>query len=164
MLLARDSGICMVIDTTPASHELTHVARGDPALRALVQLAEQDPGITILWLYGSRARGTHRPASDYDLAVAFTDFIRDDPFECRLRPELLAMDWARALGLAAERLSVLDINQVGIPLAFQVIHCRPPLFCRDYRRLLTEERRIESRMELDIYPSLAKRDREHVGT
>lgn len=161
MLLARDSGICMVIDTTLASHEPTDTALGDPALRALVKLAEQDPAIAVLWLYGSRARGTHHPASDYDLAVAFTHFIHGAPLECRLRPELLALDWARALGLAVDRLSVVDINQVGIPLAFQVINGQPPLFCRDYRRLLTEEKRIESRMELDVYPSLINKGREH---
>ena len=43
----------------------------DPEICNIIALAEQTPDIAILWLYGSRARGTHREDSDYDLAVAF---------------------------------------------------------------------------------------------
>ena len=123
----------------------------------IITLAEQTPDIAILWLYGSRARGTHREDSDYDLAVAFKTFIRDNPLETRLRPELLAMDWRRALGLQEHQLSVIDINQVGISLSFNVIQNHQPIFCRDLRRLITEENRVMSRMELDILPYLQEK-------
>ncbi|MDD5036451.1 MAG: nucleotidyltransferase domain-containing protein [Methylococcaceae bacterium] len=129
----------------------------DPLILELMTLAEQTPEVAILWLYGSRARGTQRADSDYDLAVAFQSFIRDDPLESRLRPELLAMDWRRSLGLPENRLSVIDINQVGIALAYHVIQACEPLFCRDPRRLLSEENRVLSRMELDVLPYLPKK-------
>ena len=126
----------------------------DPHLAGIIALAGEAPDVAILWLYGSRARGTQREDSDYDLAVAFQSFIRDDPLESRVRPELLAMDWRRALGLPENRLSVIDINQVGVSLAYHVVNNYEPLFCRDPRRLITEQNRVLSRMELDVLPYL----------
>jgi predicted nucleotidyltransferase len=123
----------------------------------IIALAKKNPDISIIWLYGSRARGTQRKDSDYDLAVAFQSFIRDDPLESRLRPELLAMDWRRALGLAENQLSVIDINQVSVSLAFHVVNNHDPLFCRDPRRLLIEQNRVLSRMELDVLPYLQEK-------
>ena len=129
----------------------------DPEICNIIALAEQTPDIAILWLYGSRARGTHRVDSDYDLAVAFKTFIHDNPLETRLRPELLAMDWRRALGLQEHQLSVIDINQVSISLSFHLIQNHQPIFCRDPRRLITEGNRVMSRMELDILPYLQEK-------
>jgi hypothetical protein len=83
------------------------------------------------------------------LAVAFNRFIKDDPVEKRLRPECLALDWQRALGLHDFQVSVVDINQAPIPLAFAIIQADTVVFCRDQNRLWQETRRIHSRMELD---------------
>lgn len=113
------------------------------------QLAEQNPDILIVWLYGSRAKGNAHRNSDYDLAVAFKSFIKNDPLEKRLRPECLALDWQQALGLHDFQLSIVDINQAPIPLAFEIIQADNVLFCRDEDRLWQEIRRIHSRMELD---------------
>ncbi len=132
----------------------------DPLLAKLTTLAAVNPDIAILWLYGSRARGTQREDSDYDLAVAFKTFIRDDPLETRLRPELLAIDWRRELGLPDNHLSIIDITQVGISLAFHVVNNHDPLFCRNDRRLLNEQNRVSSRMELDVLPYLNDRPHE----
>jgi predicted nucleotidyltransferase len=112
-------------------------------------LARPNPDIAIIWLYGSRAKGDAHQASDYDLAVAFGTFIKDDPLEKRLRPECLALDWQRALGLHDFQLSVVDINQVPILLAWEIIQADTVLFCRDENRLWQETLRIHSRMELD---------------
>jgi len=65
----------------------------DELLQKIVPLAESDPDIAVVWLYGSRAKGNAHASSDYDLAVAFNRFIKDDPIEQRLRPECLALDW-----------------------------------------------------------------------
>lgn len=113
------------------------------------QLAEQIPDILIVWLYGSRAKGNAHPNSDYDLAIAFKSFIKNDPLKKRLRPECLALDWQQALGLHDFQLSIVDINQAPIPLAFEIIQANNVLFCRDEDRLWQEIRRIHSRMELD---------------
>jgi len=118
-------------------------------LQQIAKLAENDPDIAVVWLYGSRAKGNAHAASDYDLAVAFNRFIKDDPVEKRLRPECLALDWQQALGLHDFQLSVVDINQAPIPLAFEIVQADRVIFCRDEDRLWLETLRIHSRMELD---------------
>jgi predicted nucleotidyltransferase len=119
-------------------------------LQAIIELAQQNADIAIVWLYGSRAKGTANINSDYDLAVAFKTFIKDDPLEKRLRPECLALDWQRALGLHDFQLSIVDINQVPIPLAWEIIEPDCVLYCGDESRLWQETQRIQSRMELDF--------------
>lgn len=64
----------------------------EPVVKQLIQLAQTDAEIVVLWLYGSRAKGVAHAFSDYDLAVAFGTFIKDDPIARRLRPECLALD------------------------------------------------------------------------
>jgi predicted nucleotidyltransferase len=124
-------------------------------IHQLLALANSNPQVQVLWLYGSRAKGTAGPASDWDLAVAFDPIKQSGPLgtalENRLRPELLALEWQRALGLAEGKLSVVDINQAPIPLAFAVVDANRPLYSRDGGRRLQEEARIMSQMELG-YP------------
>ncbi|PIQ54822.1 MAG: type III restriction endonuclease subunit R [Comamonadaceae bacterium CG12_big_fil_rev_8_21_14_0_65_59_15] len=43
------------------------------AYARLQNLFDNTPGLARVWLYGSRARGDHRPASDIDLAVEWQD-------------------------------------------------------------------------------------------
>lgn len=51
--------------------------------------AENTPKVQRMWLFGSRARGTHRIDSDIDLAVEIAGWDSDDP---NVRGEALA-DW-----------------------------------------------------------------------
>lgn len=118
-------------------------------LEQIVNFAQSNSDIAVVWLYGSQAKGSASEQSDYDLAVAFVSFIKDDPIEKRLRPECLAIDWQRDLGLRDFKLSIIDINQAPIPLAWQIIQTDYVLFCRDEMRLWKETLRIQSRMELD---------------
>jgi predicted nucleotidyltransferase len=122
----------------------------DAILTRIPELASQNRDIIVVWLYGSRARGDAHPTSDYDLAVAFGTFIKDDPLEKRLRPECLALNWQRTLGLHDFQLSVVDINQAPILLAWEIIQADTVLFCRDDDRLWQETLRIHSRRELDF--------------
>lgn len=117
----------------------------------LVTLAQACPEILVLWLYGSRAKGNAGPLSDWDLAVAFAPVKLADPLENRLRPELLALDWQRALQLPEGKLSVVDINQAPIPLAFAIIDANMPLYSRDEGRRLQIDARIMSQMEIDHF-------------
>lgn len=48
------------------------------AYARLQALFDKTPGLARVWLYGSRARGDHRPASDIDLAVEWQD--ADEPW------------------------------------------------------------------------------------
>ncbi|MGI2218183.1 hypothetical protein ACRN94_14555 [Shewanella baltica] len=69
--------------------------------------------------------------------------------DTRIRAELLAMDWQRALGLPEGKLSVVDINLAPIPLAFGSINANKIIFSRDEGRRMQEESRIMTQMELD---------------
>jgi uncharacterized protein len=120
------------------------------ASKLVIELAKQNKDIVIVWLYGSQTNNTANENSDYDLAVAFKSFIKDNPLEKRLRPECLALDWQLALNLRDFKLSVVDINQAPIPLAYQIINADCVLYCADEYRLWQEILRIESRMELDF--------------
>lgn len=96
-------------------------------LNRISEFAEKNPDILVVWLYGSRAKGDSHQKSDYDLAVAFGSFIKD-PVEKRLRPEYLALDWQKILGLHEFQLSVVDINQIPIPLAWEIIKADTVLY------------------------------------
>ncbi|WP_244502845.1 type VII toxin-antitoxin system MntA family adenylyltransferase antitoxin [Marinomonas gallaica] len=113
----------------------------------LITLASEANNISALWLYGSRAKGNHRPDSDYDLAVLFNDWVKD-PLDRRLRPELLAMDWAKALGREEEILSIVDIQNAPIPLAMNIISGKS-LYCDNEGERLNVEGIIMSKAELD---------------
>lgn len=124
-------------------------------LTQITQLAEANPDIAVLWLYGSQADNSHHAESDYDLAIAFFSFLKN-PLETQLRPEMLALEWQSRLNLSENKLSIVDINQINIPLAYEIIQYNRVLLCRDYKRLWNEEKRIYSRMELDILYSMKK--------
>lgn len=120
----------------------------DKVLQALVALAVENPDIAVMWLYGSRAKGSAAQHSDYDLAVAFRNF-RLDPVQRRLRPELLAQSWQDALGLPDGRISLVDINLAPLPLAHVIVRTGRVLLANDRLRLVREEQRIGSMWELD---------------
>jgi len=118
-------------------------------LEQIVNLSQSNSDVAIVWLYGSRAKGLEHIESDYDLAVAFVSFIKNDPIEKRWRPECLAIDWQKELGLHDFKLSIVDINQAPILLAWSIIQTDRVLFCRNEMRLWQETLRIHRRMELD---------------
>jgi len=120
-------------------------SRQNKTIKNIITLAKNNADVEILWLYGSRARNKANRHSDYDLAIAFKVYIKE-PIERRLRPELLALEWARALGM---ELSIVDINQVPLSLAYTVVQDNSLLFSKnDYRKMI-EEQRIMSKWEID---------------
>ena len=124
---------------------MNHSPQENKILENIKQLASQNKDIEIIWLYGSRARGNAHQNSDYDLAVAFSHPLKD-PIECRLRPELLALKWKKQLSID---LSIIDINQVPLPLAYTVVYDNYTLYSNNDFRRLTQEQRIMSKWELD---------------
>ncbi len=114
-------------------------------IREIIALASKNNDIEILWLYGSRARNKANRHSDFDLAVAFKTYI-DDPVERRLRPEILALQWANKLGVD---LSIVDINQAPLPLAYTVVQDNCLLYSNNDFRKMVEEQRIMSKWEID---------------
>jgi len=119
--------------------------QSDQNIKNTILLANNNDDIEVLWLYGSRARNTVNTNSDYDLAVVFKSYI-NDPIERRLRPELLALEWNKKLGIA---LSIIDINQVPLTLAYTVIQDNMLLYSKNEYRRMVEEQRIMSKWELD---------------
>lgn len=117
-------------------------------LAKLADLALHDDAIAVLWLYGSRAKGSATVESDYDLAVAFRQ-PGGEPLERRLRPELLAQTWQEALDLPSDLLSLVDINLAPITLAHVIIRTGRALQVNDPLRLAREENRVTSMWELD---------------
>ena len=123
----------------------------DPLLQRLISRASQDDDLAGLWLYGSRARGAHHTKSDYDLAVAFTDWI-SSPLDRRLRPELRALDWQQSLDLPEGKLSVVDIAIAPIPLGWSILSEGRLLLDPHPQLRMQQENRIMSRWELDYLP------------
>ena len=115
------------------------------ALKAIKTLASNDLDVEVLWLYGSRARQTAQKDSDYDLAVAFKNYV-NDPVERRLRPELLAIQWQNKLGI---KISIIDISQASLPMAYTVVQDNELVYCNNHYRLMVEEQRIMSKWEID---------------
>jgi hypothetical protein len=57
--------------------------------------------------------------------------------------------WLDALGLPEGGLSVVDINNAPLSLAYAIVTSGSVLFCRDGLRLAREENRVTSMWELD---------------
>ncbi len=114
----------------------------------IIDLAQANDAIELLWLYGSQAKGKAHKNSDIDLAVAFKVW-ENDPLERRLRPELLALEWLHQLSLSEGQLSVLDINQAPIPIAMSVLQSGKLLLSKNRSRQFQEQQRIMSKWEID---------------
>ncbi|MBT6701313.1 MAG: nucleotidyltransferase domain-containing protein [Gammaproteobacteria bacterium] len=112
---------------------------------SIKKLASLNPDIEVVWLYGSRARSLATKDSDFDLAVAFKTYI-ENPLERRLRPELLALSWQKELD---QPLSVIDINQASLSMAYTVVEDNFNIYCANNYRRMVEEQRIMSKWELD---------------
>jgi hypothetical protein len=54
--------------------------RSEPRLGKAVELARERLKATEVWVFGSRARGDHRPDSDWDLFVLVPDDLPENDF------------------------------------------------------------------------------------
>ena len=114
----------------------------------IIQLAEENENIEILWLYGSYANEMAHENSDIDLAVVFKVWEKD-VIERRLRSELLAIEWQNRLNLREGELSLLDMNIAPIPIAMAVLKSGCLLLSKNQSRQLQEQQRIMSKWEID---------------
>jgi len=114
-------------------------------IKSIKKLATNNAEIEVIWLYGSQARNNATANSDYDLAIAFTSYI-EDPIDRRLRPELLSLEWNKQLDIP---LSIVDINQAPLPLAYTVVNDNTVLYNQNSYRQMIEEQRIMSKWEID---------------
>ena len=125
----------------------------DKKLLALIseiqRLAKSNEDISVVWVYGSQADGTNIKLSDIDLAVAFSHFIKD-PIENQIRIDRLKTDWENQLQVQQNQLSIIDINNIPIPLAWEIVQTDCIAYENQTMRKITEENRIFSQMEIDI--------------
>ncbi|NOR71649.1 MAG: nucleotidyltransferase domain-containing protein [Methylomarinum sp.] len=114
----------------------------------IIQLAQDEENIELLWLYGSYAKGTAHKNSDIDLAVIFKSW-EQDVIKRRLRSELLAIEWQQQLNLKDGELSILDMGIAPIPLAMSVLKSGCLLLSKNRSRQFQEQQRIMSKWEID---------------
>lgn len=57
---------------------LLRYSREEPRLPILVEFCRRDLQASQVWLFGSRARGDHRPDSDWDILVVIPDEAPED--------------------------------------------------------------------------------------
>ena len=114
----------------------------------IIQLAQKDSRIELLWVYGSYAKGTAHKNSDLDLAVIFKEWEKD-VIQRRLRPELLALEWQHELNLNDGDLSILDMTIAPIPIAMSVLKEGRLLLSKNRSRQFQEQQRIMSKWEID---------------
>ena len=100
----------------------------------------RNPAVEVAWLYGSRATGLDSHDSDYDIAVALTSHS----LKAEQR-QMLLEDQAYVLRQEiSAQVSLIDINRVPVPLAYNVIKQGVVLFCRSDFRLRAEQQRVWS--------------------
>ncbi|KMT64716.1 type VII toxin-antitoxin system MntA family adenylyltransferase antitoxin [Catenovulum maritimum] len=114
-------------------------------IQKIIQLASNNQEIEIVWLYGSRARNTARQHSDYDIAIAYKTFY-SEKIKSTERIQEQQLNWQDELGYDI-KLSLIDINQVPIYLAFSVIAEGKVIHSANEYRLIKEEQRIMNQYE-----------------
>ena len=96
-------------------------AVADPALDRLVARAKDDPEVLAVLLFGSRARGTASPGSDFDVCLVLMDERRSDLAAARTRLQYLAdLD-----------LDLVLFHQLSLPMRSRVLKEGHVLFVRD---------------------------------
>jgi predicted nucleotidyltransferase len=92
----------------------------------IIRATESIPGISVLVVFGSRARGTHRPDSDLDVAVL------PDTEDSRARWRLQSGLAAALADLAPEgRVDVVLLDEAPDTLRQRVMETGRILLCRD---------------------------------
>jgi predicted nucleotidyltransferase len=124
----------------------------DTVLTGVIALAAKNTDIEVVWLYGSRATGDYHDASDFDLAIAFKNFTLS-PSDKLSRPHELAMDWALALDVPTDIISIVDVNLVPAYLGFNVVEYGCVIFQESTARPYNEANRIYSQYEFQMIES-----------
>lgn len=108
----------------------------DTFLASLVDEITQHVEVDAIYLYGSRAKGTARDDSDWDIAVLYTHF-EPDVFERAVRPQML--EWQLEKRFPQHDIQVVDLRGVPIYLQFNIIQGK-----RLYNRGTAQVPRVEN--------------------
>ncbi|MDM7323295.1 MAG: nucleotidyltransferase domain-containing protein [Gammaproteobacteria bacterium] len=99
-------------------------------LNALQQVLAQHEGLNFAVLVGSRAQGTARPESDWDIALSWALGI--DWLERIARSETLRRALAHALGVAEDRIDLIDLDRANLAMRAAVAEEGCPLWGEDH--------------------------------
>ena len=98
-------------------------ATAPPELAELARLSEAAPGLDLLILFGSRARGDAREGSDWDLG-----YLAAEPFD----PDGFRVEVTHALG--TERVDLVDLRRANGLLRYRAAADAQVIFDRDGER------------------------------
>jgi uncharacterized protein YutE (UPF0331/DUF86 family)/predicted nucleotidyltransferase len=98
---------------------LTADSTPDAIVRAIQETLAPIQSVQVAYLFGSRARGTARPDSDLDLAIALPREL-DDAQRGRIKLEVIDALTA-TLGALGERADIVDLDRAGSAVAFAAI-------------------------------------------
>ncbi|MCK6528170.1 nucleotidyltransferase domain-containing protein [Myxococcota bacterium] len=101
-----------------------------PRLDALTACLRAQPDVAAAWIFGSRARGDHRPGSDVDVAVLGARGWEERPDRLRRRLRLWA-EAADALELPDGAVDLIVLQDAPPSLALAALHDAVLLFDRD---------------------------------
>lgn len=88
----------------------------------------EEHGVTIAYLFGSRARGSYREESDYDIAALFEkeDASIIDEIE-------LGISIAEELGIPADKVDVVALNKADPILIVRVLKEGIPIYTKNFK-------------------------------
>ena len=124
------------------------MSKFDQLLPEIIKLADATDEVDTLYLYGSQAKGSAQENSDIDLAVIFKN-ADNDIVARRLRPEILAIDWANKLELPEGSLSLLDLENGPVTLAMSVLKTGKLLVNKNPGHDFEVSGKIMSKWEID---------------
>jgi len=117
----------------------------DATLRAIGDALAPIALVQVAYLFGSRARGTARPDSDLDIAIALPRELSDAE---RGRTKLHVIDaLTAALGALGERADIVDLDRAGSAVAFSAISAGQCVFVRDRADRVRLEARVARRYD-----------------
>jgi uncharacterized protein YutE (UPF0331/DUF86 family)/predicted nucleotidyltransferase len=136
------------------SRNLDPSRNAEPKLSSSLRQAFEKHGVVVAYLFGSRARGTAREDSDYDIAVVF-----EKPNPTILDEIELCIEVARSLGVAPEKVDVVALNNADALLKARVLREGVLIYARSEQDKKKWERRtlVEVLDELELQALYLKR-------
>ena len=104
----------------------------------LAQCLAEEPALEFAVLVGSRATGNAKPDSDWDIALLWDNQL--DGFELLVRTETLRRKLAKGLGLAPEKIDLIELRRANLAMRAGVAEEGVPLAGEDsltWARFLT---------------------------
>ena len=104
----------------------TPQAPQQPLLDSLASVLAQESGLAFAILVGSRATGSHRPDSDWDIALMWQDGM--DGWTLLGQTETLRRALAKAIGQEEAAIDLIDLRRANLAMRASVAQDGKPLW------------------------------------